>query len=278
MIWICTLCLLFLAAWLFFNALNERRWVEAHSHDENVANDPGFLPSFSTLTGTGSYGPDGKVSIDQEDTRFARAVKKVKDTTSKYSEKLEAKAAAAKFDNPEDRPGSAGEENTLFGRSVARVRQTGRQLDEKAKSAANFGKRIASDVTADEGLVDRTSRRVAAKSEEVSKMVANRAKNISQGFSDGRAGSADGSMFGKMAGKVSGGGRNARSGIDAKMADAKNPDTKNGDIVSRLSAKVGNKVNELDDKLVTASRGVSDKVDDKFVAASKATVDKLDKS
>ena len=37
MIWIATLCLLAVAAWLFFNALNERRWVEAHSHDETVA-------------------------------------------------------------------------------------------------------------------------------------------------------------------------------------------------------------------------------------------------
>ncbi|MGK0321637.1 MAG: hypothetical protein ACI9JP_003831, partial [Granulosicoccus sp.] len=52
MIWITTLCLLAVALWLFFNALNERRWVEAHSHDETVASDEGLLPSLTGLTKT----------------------------------------------------------------------------------------------------------------------------------------------------------------------------------------------------------------------------------
>jgi len=53
MIWITTLCLLAVFAWLLFNGLNERRWVQAHSHDETVASDEGLLPSLSSVTGSG---------------------------------------------------------------------------------------------------------------------------------------------------------------------------------------------------------------------------------
>lgn len=53
MIWIATLCLLAVAAWLIMSALNEKAWVDAHSHDENVAADKGLLSGFSTVTGTG---------------------------------------------------------------------------------------------------------------------------------------------------------------------------------------------------------------------------------
>ena len=53
MIWITTLCLLAVFAWLLFNGLNERRWVQAHAHDETVAQDEGLLPSLSSLSGSG---------------------------------------------------------------------------------------------------------------------------------------------------------------------------------------------------------------------------------
>ena len=53
MIWITSLCLLAVFAWLVFNGLNERRWVQAHAHDETVASDEGLLPSLSSLTGSG---------------------------------------------------------------------------------------------------------------------------------------------------------------------------------------------------------------------------------
>ena len=57
MIWIATLCLLAVAAWLIMNGLNEKAWVDAHSHDDSVAADKGLLASFSTRTGTGKL-PD----------------------------------------------------------------------------------------------------------------------------------------------------------------------------------------------------------------------------
>jgi len=49
MIWLVTLFLLALFAWLLLNAINEKQWVDAHMHDETVANDKGLFASFTAL-------------------------------------------------------------------------------------------------------------------------------------------------------------------------------------------------------------------------------------
>jgi len=95
MIWIATICLLAIAAWLFFNALNERRWVQAHSHDETVASDEGLLPNFTAMTRSGSAAVGGLVSMDQENKRVANAISKVQEKTSNYGGKL--KTAGSKL-------------------------------------------------------------------------------------------------------------------------------------------------------------------------------------
>lgn len=61
--WIATLCLLAIAAWLFFNALNERRWVETHKHDETVASDEGLFASLTALTGTAGAAARGEETV-----------------------------------------------------------------------------------------------------------------------------------------------------------------------------------------------------------------------
>ena len=53
MLWLISLILIGIIVWLFMNALNEKQWVDAHSHDEEVAQDPGLFGSFSNATGTG---------------------------------------------------------------------------------------------------------------------------------------------------------------------------------------------------------------------------------
>jgi len=49
MIWLISLFLLALFAWLLLNGLNEKQWVDAHMHDENVASDKGLFASFTAL-------------------------------------------------------------------------------------------------------------------------------------------------------------------------------------------------------------------------------------
>lgn len=263
MIWICTICLLLIAAWLFFNALNERRWVHAHSHDETVASDQGFLPSFSALTGTGALSADGKVSIDEENSGFARAVKKVKQTTDKYGEKfIESKANAARIDDPEQRPGSASEENTLFGRAVARVGAGAGRMEQKLEARVNRYKSGGADSGENESAFARASRKVVSSSEAIGQKVATRARNLAQGQGDGYSATDENGMFSKVVGTVKSGVGKIESKIDAKANNARNADAEREDLLTRVSAKVGNKMNELDDKVVAASKRSVEKSDE----------------
>ena len=256
MIWISTLCLLFIAAWLFFNALNEKRWVEAHSHDESVASDEGLLGGFSLRTGTGPTGVNGKVSIDQENTRFARAVSKVKNQTTVWGDKLiESKVSEARIKDGEKRPSSVREENTLFGRAVARVSGSAdrreQQFAEKMKSASHDGNLSDSSDGSTEGLVARTTRKVANKSDEISQMVASGAKNLSQSLSDKRSDSEDAGMFEKAVSKVSGGLDRIDAKADSRRAQSRrNTETKDSDPVSRASSKISDKISQMSDKKV----------------------------
>ena len=237
MIWISTLCLLFVAAWLFFNALNEKRWVEAHSHDESVASDEGLLGGFSLRTGTGQTGVNGKVSIDQENTRFARAVTKVKNQTTVWGDKLiESKVSEARIKDGEERPGSVREENTLFGRAVARVSGSAdrreQQFGDKMNSSSHQSGSTDSSVGGTEGLVARTSRKVAAKSEEVTQIVASGAKSLSQNLSSRRVSAKD-------------------SNVDSKMADSRRSSgDKVKDPVSRASARVSDSISKMSSEKV----------------------------
>jgi len=49
MIWLISLFLIALFAWLLLNGINEKQWVDAHMHDENVASDKGLFASFTAL-------------------------------------------------------------------------------------------------------------------------------------------------------------------------------------------------------------------------------------
>lgn len=251
MIWISTLCLLAIAAWLFFNAMNERRWVEAHSHDETVASDEGLIPGFSSRTG--SSGGTGKVSIDQEDSGFARAVAKVQNTTSKYGEKLETKIAAAK----------SGDDDTLFGRTVTRVGESAqkmdRKLDEKLKSASRMVNTSKDALTAEGNLLDRAKHKVSATSDDMgrrmSEMAARRAESREA------SGSSDSSPLDRIVGGVSGGISKMESKLDEQIAKgrahvaSRRSDGPQEDLLSRVTAKVGSTVSELDKKLIRKNKG-----------------------
>lgn len=255
MIWICSLFLLVVAAWFFFNALNERRWVEAHSHDETVASDEGLLSAFSTRTGTGPQSPDGKVSIDQENSRFAKAVQKVQDKTSGYSKKLESKLTEARNDDPAQGPLSASEENTLFGRAVAVVSEKTSKMEESFKGKVQQGMSSRSSGDNGESLFERTRKHVAATSDDVSKRVASGAKNLAGNFSgDGKLGKSA-ALFSNAGDKVSSGMQKFERKLGDKVASARESDK---DIVSRVAEKVGNTMEKMDKKRTTASQSESE--------------------
>ncbi|MEE9335535.1 MAG: hypothetical protein V3U65_15705 [Granulosicoccaceae bacterium] len=116
MSWLISLILIGIIAWLFMNALNEKQWVDAHSHDEDVAQDPGLFGSFSNATGTGSSagtaagkvsgavsgigssisGGLGKLSGDTNTEKLQSAADGVKQKTTQTGEMLGEKLAAAR--------------------------------------------------------------------------------------------------------------------------------------------------------------------------------------
>jgi len=240
MIWITSLCLIVLATWLILNALNERRWVEDHSHDETVASDEGIFDS---------------------------AVQRVQQKTASFGEKfIETKASEARLGDDETKPKSVREENSMFGRAVARigssVEKMDGKLDEKMKAAASQT-RFLGDGSAnnDEGLMSRASRKVSRSSDAISLRVANYARGV------GRHASSEDGVFGKMVGKVS----NTMQSSTSSSTGAEKED-----FITRAASKIGKSMNKIDDKMSSAGNRIND-LDEKIVSASKDSVAKIDK-
>ncbi|MBX2881702.1 MAG: hypothetical protein KTR32_17275 [Granulosicoccus sp.] len=92
MIWITTLCLLLVIAWLLFNGLNERRWFKAHGDHESEEATEGLMYRLSK-----SSGGEG------EDNLFGKAVSGVRERGSKFDKRLKEKLEVGrqKFENSE---------------------------------------------------------------------------------------------------------------------------------------------------------------------------------
>ena len=281
-----TVFMLAILAWLFFNAMNEKRWVEAHSHDESVASDQGFLPSFSSVSQSmradGKAG--GKVSIDQEDTRFARAVAGVKRRTAKYSDGLERRAAAARVDDA-NRPRSAADENDFFGRMVKRVggftqnmdakidrrMQSGRQVGEQAprRSDSGSGTGSGSGSSSDGSSGSDTSSHVASQTSAFERMASKVAagddalgERMKQTYNartapDGqtRSFAEEKGVFNSIVGKVSGVIEKVEGKVDERLKKshvdpADRDDPKNDDFLGRMSSKIGRRIDDVNERLV----------------------------
>ncbi len=137
MIWIATLCLLAVVAWLVLNGLNERNWVEDHSHDETVSADPGLFPDMSKVSRRLSDVKQ-QLSLEQDDTKLAQAVAKVQASTGRVGERLGSVARAAKVDDSEAVRYAGPTGADLIGAAAAKVGVDtdglGQRVKDKAKS------------------------------------------------------------------------------------------------------------------------------------------------
>lgn len=111
MFMLATLIFLLIAAWLFFNGINEKRWVDAHRHDETVAADPGLLPRMSRIIGRG----DGTSMAEQSAVRLKVVAADARMRLADISAGLRQRAA---------------DEHDTLGKVIARTRKgTGRAVD-----------------------------------------------------------------------------------------------------------------------------------------------------
>jgi len=138
-IWITTLCLLALAAWLFFNALNERRWVEAQQYDEGAPTDPGLFPKYSQLNRTPM--PEGGYSIWQSESSLARFASGVSAKTATLGNSIERMATSAFKEKSATQ--SAGRSRSELGNSLTDSDSLiGRTADMLSRKSVEIGTKI----------------------------------------------------------------------------------------------------------------------------------------
>lgn len=132
MIWLISLFLLALFAWLLLNGLNEKQWVDAHMHDENVASDKGLFASFTALG-------DG----DQED-KVGNVVANLKKKSS--------------------------EATAVIGEKVSDARQSDTAAKMRDKTSG-IRERVQSEVQNDDGMLNKIKNKVASGVDTVGKKV-----------------------------------------------------------------------------------------------------------
>ena len=247
MIWITTIFLLAVAAWLFFNALNERRWVEAHSHDETVASDEGLLPSLTGRTKTAMPTGDGGTPAHGQETPMERAAAKLKTGTEKLGEQVsEAKKSAGEmYERARQSDGALGENSTV-GRLASKTREKASVLNQKLDA----GMKSASSLTTGsaDGSGESFLQKAAATSGSVTQKVAQTVKNSAENLTGKTNAAGEESVVSKIAGKVSSG----MSAVDQKLdrvAAKRSSAGANDDLISSASANVSAKVDQVDQKI-----------------------------
>ncbi|MFT5047866.1 MAG: hypothetical protein ACI8UP_004866 [Porticoccaceae bacterium] len=210
MIWITTLCLLAVALWLFFNALNERRWVEAHSHDETVASDEGLLPSLTGLTKTANPSSQGGTP----GTPLERAAKKLKTGSEKLGEQVTdaKKSAAEMYERAKQSDGALGKNSTV-GRLASKTREKASVLNQKLDAGMKSASGLTTGSSDGNGNGQSFLNKAAATSGRVTQKVAQRVKSSADNLSGKTNASGDESVISKIAGKVSDG----MSAVDQKL-------------------------------------------------------------
>ncbi len=136
MIWLITLFLLGVAAWLLLNGLNEKQWVDAHQHDDDVAKDEGLFKSLTNLTSAkdGERGEGDLVSNVKQ--RTADAGNKLGERltearNSDTADKLRSKTAGITDRIKDEMTNEDGVYNKIKNKVASGVEKAGKQVDEK---------------------------------------------------------------------------------------------------------------------------------------------------
>jgi len=141
MIWLITLFLLGIAAWLILNGINEKQWVDAHMHDETVSSDKGL---FASLTALGDGDGEDKIS-----NVITNVKKKSADASSMLGEKITDAKNSDTAEKMRDRTSGIRERvgsevtdedgmlNRIKSNVASGVEKVGKQVDEKIVNRKN---------------------------------------------------------------------------------------------------------------------------------------------
>jgi len=135
MIWLITLFLIALFAWLLLNGINEKQWVDAHMHDENVASDKGLFASFTALAEGGEEDKVGNVvaNVKKKSAEASSMVgEKITEARgSETAEKMREKTSGMRERIQSEVKNEDGMYNKIKNNVANGVEKVGKQVDEK---------------------------------------------------------------------------------------------------------------------------------------------------
>lgn len=141
MIWLITLFLLALFAWLLLNGINEKQWVDAHMHDENVASDKGLFASFTALGEGDAEDKVGNVVANvKKKSAEASSIVGEKITEARASEtagKMREKTSGIRERVQSEMKNEDGVYNKIKNNVATGVEKVGKQVDEKIVKRGN---------------------------------------------------------------------------------------------------------------------------------------------
>jgi len=128
-----------LIAWLVINGLNEMRWVQAHSHDEDVAKDQGIIPSKDDLMNARTKIKEKTQTAMADDGVIGRAKQKAQDSVKEDGILGKAKQKAQDSMKEDGVLGKA-KQKVKDGGYLDKAKELGKGAGEKLKDAGSAAK------------------------------------------------------------------------------------------------------------------------------------------
>lgn len=126
-------------AWLVINGLNEMRWVQAHSHEEDVASDKGIIPSKDDLMNARTTIKEKTQTAMADDGVIGRAKQRAKDSVKDDGILGKAKLKAQDAMKEDGVLGKA-KQKVQDGGYVEKAKELGKGAGEKLKDAGAAAK------------------------------------------------------------------------------------------------------------------------------------------
>lgn len=225
-----TVCLLIVCWYLARFGLFEKQWYEQLYNEQERESDEGLFGELRD-----KIAPNIQDPAAESNSRLAKTTARIQERTDKMSEKFEARAS--KFLEKD-------ESETLFGKLADKVRGG----DEQNNMFNKMKDRVSAKES--DNILERMTAKVGSMGDFADKKV-QALRDADESEDDIRAKEKD-SFFGRMVDKVNNANEKMTAGVENKMKQAGGDDSE--DFLTRMSNKIGTKVNDLDDRAIESGR------------------------
>lgn len=248
MIWITTLLMLAIAALFIRQGLYEKRLYLEQNEDPAAAAEEGLF--MDAVKKVAPAKGDEPPLLEEEDTLFARATRRVQGFDSPVNRLMDKKSEQAS---------AAGEDR--FDRIAKTVRK---RLDD---ADAKLGKQLekGNENTSDGDLLTRMGERITRAETSLDERIARRAERpierrpVNENKPANNAARTD-DWLSRQAGKIAGVGEDGEDWLSRRASKIAGVGEDGEDWLSRQAAKIGSKVDAIDERMVNGTRRISDKL------------------